>query len=217
MGNLDYKPHYRRNLPHIQPPSATLFVTFRLAGSLPRAALDEAAQLKAQLDKDLARIPGPDERRRREHEFQRQRFARLEKHLDAAETGPTWLRAAPLAQVVADAMRRLDGTVYRLEAYCLMPNHVHTVFAPRQVSQADGSCCHSLASIMHALKGGTAYQANQLLGRTGAFWEHESYDHYVRDERELERIILYVLGNPVKAGLVADWQAWPWSYCRVPL
>ena len=35
MGNLDYKPDYRRNLPHIQPPSATFFVTFRLAGSLP--------------------------------------------------------------------------------------------------------------------------------------------------------------------------------------
>ncbi len=70
---------------------------------------------------------------------------------------------------------------------------------------------------MHGLKGGTAHEANRLVGRSGAFWEHESYDHYVRDEEELERIILYVLGNPVKAGLVADWRAWPWSYCRLPL
>ena len=35
MPNLDYKLHYRRNLPHLQPPGATLFVTFRLAGSIP--------------------------------------------------------------------------------------------------------------------------------------------------------------------------------------
>jgi putative transposase len=68
---------------------------------------------------------------------------------------------------------------------------------------------------MHSLKGYTAYEGNRLLGRKGAFWEHESYDHYVRDEEELERIVAYVLSNPLKAGLVTDWKAWPWSYCRV--
>jgi REP element-mobilizing transposase RayT len=216
MGNLDYKPHYRRNLPHIQPPSATLFVTFRLAGSLPRAALEEAARRKAELEKELAAVRGADERRRRERDFRRQRFARLEKYLDEAETGPTWLRQAPVGRAVADALRRRDGGAYRLEAYCVMPNHVHAVFTPLP-APADGSRCVSLAAIMHAIKGGTAYEANQLLGRSGPFWEHESYDHYVRDERELERILWYVLGNPVKAGLAADWRAWPWSYCRLPL
>jgi hypothetical protein len=31
MSGLDFKPFYHRNLPHIQPPGATLFVTYRLA------------------------------------------------------------------------------------------------------------------------------------------------------------------------------------------
>ncbi len=67
---------------------------------------------------------------------------------------------------------------------------------------------------MHSIKGFTAGRANQLLGRTGAFWLHESYDHYVRDEAELRRIVAYVVNNPVKAGLVTEWQAWPWTYVR---
>ncbi len=67
---------------------------------------------------------------------------------------------------------------------------------------------------MHSLKRYTAYEANQILGRSGAFWQHESYDHFARDEKELERIIKYVLYNPVKAGLVDDWKSWKWTYCK---
>lgn len=39
-------------------------------------------------------------------------------------------------------------------------------------------------------------------------------NHYVRNEKEWGRIMTYVLNNPVKAGLVRDWQDWRWSYCR---
>src|SRR5688572_30411852 len=34
MSYLNYRSSYRRNLPHVQPPGAILFITFRLAGSL---------------------------------------------------------------------------------------------------------------------------------------------------------------------------------------
>ena len=44
--------------------------------------------------------------------------------------------------------------------------------------------------------------------------QHESYDHVVRDGEELDRIIAYVLNNPVKAGLVKNWRQWKWSYVR---
>ena len=51
-----------------------------------------------------------------------------------------------------------------------------------------------------------------MLKREGAFWQSESYDHVVRNDVELKRIIAYVLNNPVKAGLVENWQDWPYSY-----
>ncbi|MDQ6701490.1 MAG: hypothetical protein M3Z36_15020, partial [Acidobacteriota bacterium] len=36
-----------------------------------------------------------------------------------------------------------------------------------------------------------------------AFWQAESYDHFVRDEWEFKRIATYIENNPVRAGLVA--------------
>ena len=67
---------------------------------------------------------------------------------------------------------------------------------------------------MHNIKRNSANHANKVLSRSGTFWQHESYDHFARDEKELERIIKYVLYNPVKAGLVTDWKSWKWTYCK---
>ena len=59
-----------------------------------------------------------------------------------------------------------------------MPNHVHVLLLP----------LISASKLLQSLKGYTARQANLLLGRTGKkFWQAESYDHWVRDDREMER------------------------------
>jgi hypothetical protein len=80
-----------------------------------------------------------------------------------------------------------------------MSNHVHTVIKPLRLGQyeskqsefetanndqADGIHYHSLAAIMQSLKGYTALKGNQLLGREGEFWAHESYDHWIREDEE---------------------------------
>lgn len=75
----------------------------------------------------------------------------------------------------------------------------------------------AMSAIMQSLKGRAARQANLLLGRSGDFWQHENYDHIVRDEAERQRIVTYVLNNPAKANLVQHWQDWPWSYSKHPL
>ena len=61
---------------------------------------------------------------------------------------------------------------------------------------------------MHSLKSYTAHKANKILGRQGPFWQHESYDHWVRDEAELERIVAYIIANPVTVKLVAQPYDW---------
>lgn len=78
------------------------------------------------------------------------------------------------------------------------------VFTP--LLEADGDY-HSIAVIMHSLKRYTARESNRLLGREGQFWQHENYDHVVRDEAELNRIVRYVLNNPVNAGWIENWEA----------
>ena len=81
-----------------------------------------------------------------------------------------------------------------------MPNHVHVV-----VRLLPGN---KLADVVHSWKSFTAKRANELLGRSGSFWQREYYDHLIRDEQELERAMRYVSENPVKAGL-RDWK-WVW-------
>ncbi len=115
--------------------------------------------------------------------------------MHAEQCGPTWLKDERVATVVADALHWRDGQGYRLDAYCIMSNHVHAVFAP-YLSEAslqpgqteDGLLYESeeppLDVIMHSLKSWTAQQANAVLGRNGQFWQHESYDHVVRDDAE---------------------------------
>jgi len=146
-------------------------------------------------------------------ELARRHFAMLENCLNKARVGPTWLLDSRIANIVAEALHYRDGKKYRLDAYSIMPNHVHVVFAP---SINNGQPL-ALSSIMHSLKRNTAKLANRILERTGAFWEHESFDHYIRNQREFNRIVKYVLQNPVKAGLVKTWNEWPWNYVRESL
>jgi len=208
LTNLEPEPIYRRNLPHIVPPGGTLFVTFRLAGSLPAAVMASLHAESERLQMAMEHGANSPERAARIYEEQRRFFGRWDTLLASSE-GPEWLRTPEVAELVAQNMHRFAGQRYDLLAFTIMPNHVHIVLTPLP----DGAGkCYPLARIMHTMKGYTAGQANRLLGRAGAFWHHESYDHLVRNPPELDRIIAYVLNNPVKAGLVTDWQAWPWTY-----
>ncbi len=232
MSHFDYKPFYRRNLPHIQPPGATFFVTFHLAGSLPRTVLQQWKTEQYQLEAEKSRLLKSQDvshfdaveditfEQKEEHcEWKRQWFRKFEKTLDNAQSGPLWLKDGRIAREVAESLHYRDGKVYRLDAYCIMANHVHVVFAPLAIqpsgeAQTNSLRYNTLASIMQSLKGYTARKANRLLGRSGAFWHHESYDHSVRNTSEWQRVVTYVLNNPVKAGLIKDWKKWRWSYCR---
>jgi putative transposase len=121
------------------------------------------------------------------------------------------LREYAVARIVADSIRFHDSEWFDLVAYCIMPNHVHLVITP--LTNPDG-VEYSLSQIMHNIKRNSGKQANILLNRTGPFWQHESYDHFIRNEAEFIKTIEYVLLNPVKAGLVEDWTQWKWSYCK---
>jgi putative DNA methylase len=78
-----------------------------------------------------------------------------------------------------------------------MPTHVHVVMTPHK----------AYSEIMRWLKWTTARRCNRLLGKTGAFWQDESFDHWIRNGREMEGLVAYVEGNPAAAGL----KDWPWS------
>jgi len=211
MGNTDYRLFYRRNLPHYQPANATLFVTFRLAGSLPVEILQRLREEYERTDAEFDKTLSLQERSEMEYAAQRRFFGRMDAYLDTGEYGPAWLQEPAVAQMVVESLHFRHGRVYDLDAFSIMPTHAHVLFSPLPLSNEKP---HSLSSIMQSLKGYTAHKANEILGREGAFWHHESYDHVVRDTEEHKRIVRYILNNPVKAGLATAWQDWPWSYTK---
>jgi REP element-mobilizing transposase RayT len=228
----DYKQFRRRNLPHIQSPGAVLFVTFRLAGSIPQSVLKDWQAEEIWLAWEIDRIgkegmsaDATRNQRTRLLNFHRRWFKKFEDILHDATNGPTWLKDERLAKLVADTLHHHDGKLYRLDAYCVMSNHVHTVFKPfltdRNLQAVPGTSPLRFESeqppldrIVHSIKSYTAHESNKVLERSGPFWATESYDHEIRTPEEYQRTIMYVLNNPVKARLVRDWRQWPWSWKR---
>ena len=86
-----------------------------------------------------------------------------------------------------------------------MSNHVHILFTQREDSR-------TIHETMRSLKWYTAREANKILKMSGNFWQGESYDHIVRDEKEYYRIIKYILNNPVRAGLAEKLEDWKYTY-----
>jgi putative transposase len=130
-------------------------------------------------------------------------FVWMDRYLDTTETGPMYLAQEPIARMVVDSLHRGESLgQYDLGAYAVLSNHFHVLLLPRI----------SPSRLMGSLKGATARQANSILGRTGeAFWQAESYDHWVRDAAEWDRIAAYIEDNPVKAGLVRNAEDFLWS------
>jgi REP element-mobilizing transposase RayT len=178
---MEAKIYYERHLPHWQPPGKVLFITWRLAGSLPAAFWRECTEKSAG-----------------------KRIVAFDRTLDSGRTGPMWMKNAPVAKLVSDALRygETERDLYRMLAFVVMSNHVHLLI----------ETVKPLEKITRLLKGYTARCANQYLARTGqAFWQDESFDHWVRNSAELERIIHYIENNPVTAGLVNHAEDWAWS------
>lgn len=186
----------RGYLPHLEGNHATYFVTFRLTDSLPREVLAELRRERELLAQARQAGTAASADGAREEKL-RALLRKAERWLDKG-LGACHLRDARVAAIVADAIRHFQGTRYQLPAWCVMPNHVHAVFAPLGE--------HTLAGIVHSWKSFSATAANRLLARSGAFWQREYFDHLVRNERSLGRIVHYVRNNPAKGGL----QDWPW-------
>ncbi len=215
MSTLEYKLFYRRHLPHYQPFGATLFITFRLANSLPAQVIQDLNNESKRIDAQLSKIADSKKRASQAIIEHWKHFVRWDEALHNVDSGLFWLRNEEIATLVVDSLHYRHERVYTLEAFTVMPNHVHVLFTPSPKDEDDGY--YSLSSIMHSLKRHTALNANRILGREGAFWQGESYDHVVRDADDLNRIVHYILNNPVSAGLVSDWEQWPWIYCRYDL
>lgn len=195
---------YRRHLPHWHPPNHPIFVTWRLAGSLPAELVRALKQSKAWGSNETPKSRTSDHMRR-----EARRFRMLDRLLDSGNCGPLWLKDARVARCMVETLRFCERELrlYALHAYVVMANHVHVLFSPQA----------PLSRITRTIKAFSARKANDILGRKGqSFWQDESFDHWVRDEASFLRIRRYIEMNPVRAGLVQEPENWPWSSAAHP-
>ncbi len=177
------------DLPHWDQPDTTCAVTFRLADSLPQSALSEITEARRALA--MRAIEGKPLSDQESREWQKLFSEKIQDLLDAGH-GACHLAKPEIAELVLDALRHFDGDRYELHACCIMPNHVHVVFSPGKGE--------AISKILHSWKSFTANRANEILGREGAFWQTESYDHLIRDSSDYYAQMEYLRRNPEKAG-----------------
>jgi REP element-mobilizing transposase RayT len=180
---------YEGHLPHWQQENVWYFVTFRLADSIPddvvkKIRYERELWLKQHSNKTLTKQD--------KIEYYRLFSEKIETLL-AKNMGSCILRKQQLTKIVADALKYFDGDRYNLDAWVIMPNHVHVLVQP---------LTHSLEQITHSWKSFTAHKINKIARRSGQLWQHESYDHIVRNERSFYMLRQYIYDNPKKAGIV---------------
>lgn len=191
--------HTRGYLPHVKREGASYFVTFRLADSLPQEVLLEFKRRQAERLRAFATEATPEAREEIDRELRQQ----IERYLDRG-AGECHLRVPEIAQIAVEALLYFDERQYVLDEWVMMPNHVHVILRPMPN--------HALSDILRDRKGRIAREANRVLGRKGeSFWQHESYDHWIRNDEEKVRIRRYIRNNPVIAKLCRRAEEWPWS------
>lgn len=93
-----------------------------------------------------------------------------------------------------------------LHAYVLMTNHVHLLLTP---DRADAP-----AALMKALGQRYTQYVNRTYRRTGTLWEGRFRSCLAESDAYVLACSRYIDLNPVRAGMVALPQDYPWSSCR---
>ncbi len=114
--------------------------------------------------------------------------------------GECLLRKKENARIIADALLFFNNKRYKLGHWVVMPNHVHVIVTPKNG--------FNLSEILHSWKSYTSKMINRNMGRVGAFWQDESYDHIVRNLKELRAVEKYICENPGKAGIKSFVGSW---------
>ena len=104
--------------------------------------------------------------------------------------------------LLAESVERYDWTCHAL---CLMGTHYHLVLDARRAALSAG---------LHRLHGRYALAYNEKRGLYGHVFASRYSSRVIESEQYLRDACVYVLANPVRAGLCHRAEEWPWSYSR---
>lgn len=214
--------YFRKPLPHIDVPGLIQHITFHLADSLPRSAIE-------RMEQELASLP--EAKREIAH---RQRIQEL---LDSG-LGSCVLGEPVCAEIVQDSLLFGDGDRYHLFAWVVMPNHVHVLIeqipgwpmwkvvqswkrhTSRQIHRlglpslvpGSSSCTRPAQPARPDTDCNSVIPTNaDYKSARPALWQRDYWDRFIRNDRHFLIAKRYIEENPVVAGLATSPEAWSWG------
>ena len=121
-------------------------------------------------------------------------------------TSRTWgsrelFRNPRWADLFLDTLQKSRGQAYLLHEFVVMPDHFHVIITP----------VVTLERAVQYIKGGFSFRAKKELGSTMEVWQRGFSDHRIRDPQDYAIHLAYLRGNPVKKGLCATAEQFPYS------
>ena len=104
--------------------------------------------------------------------------------------------AREILECVSHACERDEAVLHLI---CVMPDHLHALIEVRTVD---------LIKVVGRAKSATS-RIWWGRGGAGALWQQSFYDRGIRASQDFETTMTYILDNPVKAGLVEEWEHYP--------
>ncbi|MGA9071715.1 MAG: transposase [Terracidiphilus sp.] len=97
----------------------------------------------------------------------------------------------------------------RIYGYVVMPEHIHLL-----VSEPAGELLSKFVQVLKTTVSIQARKAGKRAMGESPFWQARYFDHNVRNNEGFVTQLRYIHRNPVKRGLCAKPEDWPWSSFR---
>src|SRR5713101_737002 len=108
-------------------------------------------------------------------------------------------RFAIFQEILLDELKRFECGA---DVYLFTPDHAHLLLHGESET-AD------VLRAMRSFKQKTGFWFSR--NHSSILWQKDFYDHIVRNDKGIERQILYMLNNPVRKGLVENWKDYPFK------
>jgi len=92
-----------------------------------------------------------------------------------------------------------------LYCYCLMPDHLHLLLSLNETYNKN------LQAWVADFKRYTAKIIHNKSGIKSDIWQRNFYEHIIRKEESLIQKAKYILDNPVRKGIIEDWEKYSFS------
>ena len=100
-------------------------------------------------------------------------------------------------QIAGEEMENLPGhySCVFVDKYVIMPNHVHAIIVIDKKQENDENI--TLGQIVGLYKSGVTKRIHMSIPKTSV-WQRSFHDRVIRNQREYEKIWMYIETNPLK-------------------